>query len=601
VVPPIRQIRRSQYRLLGLAGHGQFGRVYCAIHRRTGELVAIKDLHKDRFPTHKFLRELRFLLSLEHPNIVTCHALEHSTSGRQLILDYCEGGTLRSLMESDTGLTLMEVLSFLADILGALDQAHRQGIVHCDIKPENILLQLTPGGWTARISDFGIARLSQEAKSSDMGQTGSPAYMAPERFYNQHPAQSDLYAVGVVFYELLVGHRPFSGTPMELMVAHLNALPQMPEQVPEPLASFGLKSLEKLLPRRFKTAGDMQKALMALAQQVRAGELETGLLPPRSHPPEVKASPLPTVSLPHGIEVLGLVSLTAQTQLLLTCSQGQVWFYHCSRGNLDVPGPTQSFSLADPVRQFIPLPQGGVLVTDTSLHLLSMAHGLGRIAHTPEGFLGATIAPSGRWFAICPRQPGDRSLSLLIHRLRVDLGGSVKISAPRSVPLPDSKGAMVSLLALDERHVALVMRQERSTRFYVATRRGTYVGSLAVQVPLHGLVSTAHPYRYLALEVGYPNSLMVIDFKPFKVVRYRLDMAPHWLFETAVGYGLVSADGKFCLINHEGQVLNRLTGLPQPTAMVPLSPTQYLWSVATTQGSQLCTFDLAQVGLDLLF
>lgn len=140
-----RPIRRSHYRLLGLVGHGQFGQVYCAIHRQTGEFVALKHLHKDRFPTHKFLRELRFLLSLEHPNIVTCHALEHSASGRELVLDYCEGGTLRSILESDIALTPEEALGFVLDILAGLEHAHQQGIVHCDIKPENILLRLTPG------------------------------------------------------------------------------------------------------------------------------------------------------------------------------------------------------------------------------------------------------------------------------------------------------------------------------------------------------------------------------------------------------------------------------------------------------------------------
>jgi serine/threonine protein kinase len=116
-------------------------------------------------------------------------------------------------LNSDTRLSLEEILGFMLDILSALNHAHQQGIVHCDIKPENILLQLNPGGWTARISDFGIARLSKEAHESEMGHTGSPAYMAPERFYNQHPKASDLYAVGVILYELLLGHRPFSGTP----------------------------------------------------------------------------------------------------------------------------------------------------------------------------------------------------------------------------------------------------------------------------------------------------------------------------------------------------------------------------------------------------
>ncbi|TVP66721.1 MAG: serine/threonine protein kinase [Leptolyngbya sp. LCM1.Bin17] len=595
------QIRRSHYRLLGLVGHGQFGRVYCAVHRTTGELVAIKDLHKDRFPTHKFLRELRFLLSLEHPNIVTCHALEHSDSGRQLVLDYCEGGTLRSLMESDTPVSLAEIIGFVVDILGALDQAHHHGIVHCDIKPENILLQLTPGGWVTRISDFGIARLSQEAKAADLGQTGSPAYMAPERFYNQHPAASDLYAVGVILYELVVGHRPFLGTPMELMVAHLNQRPTLPSSVPEPMQQVILKALQKLLPKRFKTARDMQRELWQVSQQLRQGTLENTPFPPRSLPPTVIAPPLAPVVLPHPVTVIGLVALDQHTQLLIACHQHHVWFYHWPQGETHVPGPTQGFALPHPIRQFIPLPQGGMLATNSSLHLLSMAHGLGRVIDSPETTVAAAVAPSGRWVTTYPSQPGEGSRNLLIYRLTMAMGQPVTVGAPRAVTLPDLAGTFVDLLALDDRHVMVVMRQGQSTQIHITSRRGTYLGSKVVQVPCDRLVATARPYRYLALEVDQPQSVLVLDVKPFRMVRYRLPIHPQWLFETAVGYGLLSSEGEFCLLNDEGQVLNRLDGLPCPTAMVSMSPTQYLWSLSTDQGSQLCTFDLAKMDLDLLF
>ncbi|MCY7392636.1 MAG: serine/threonine protein kinase, partial [Leptolyngbyaceae cyanobacterium CAN_BIN12] len=184
----------SNYRLLGLIGQGQFGRVYCASHRKTGRLVALKELNRDRFSTRNFLRELRFLLSLQHSNIVTCQALEHTATGRYLVMDYCESGTLRSLLSEEIQLQPLQGLSLIAQILAGLDHAHQREIVHCDIKPENILLTATATGWTARITDFGIARLSQELSTDGFGNTGSPAYMAPERFYGQHSPASDLYA-----------------------------------------------------------------------------------------------------------------------------------------------------------------------------------------------------------------------------------------------------------------------------------------------------------------------------------------------------------------------------------------------------------------------
>ncbi|MBE9068110.1 serine/threonine-protein kinase, partial [Leptolyngbya cf. ectocarpi LEGE 11479] len=185
--------QRSSYRLLGLVGNGQFGRVYCGVHRKTGQLVAIKYVHRHSLSTHAFLRELHCLLSLTHPNIVTCYALEHSDEGRRLVLEYCAGGTLRSHMLSS--LSLADILNLVADVLCGLAHAHQQGIVHCDIKPENILLSYRDGRWRAKISDFGIAKLIQEQPhQKGSGQTGSPAYMAPERFYCQYSPAADVYA-----------------------------------------------------------------------------------------------------------------------------------------------------------------------------------------------------------------------------------------------------------------------------------------------------------------------------------------------------------------------------------------------------------------------
>jgi serine/threonine-protein kinase len=250
---------------MGLVGQGQFGRVYCASHRKTGRLVALKELDKERFPTHKFLRELRFLLSLQHDNIVTCHALEHTPTGRYLVMDYCEGGTLRGLMEDDMRLHPSQCLKLTTDILAGLDHAHHRGIVHCDIKPENILLTLQADGWRARISDFGIARLHQDIISDGSGNTGSPAYMAPERFYGQYSITSDLYAVGVLLFELLVGFRPFSGVPIEMMSAHLNRPVSIPNTVPAALQTVILTALQKLPARRFQSATEMLKAVQTAA------------------------------------------------------------------------------------------------------------------------------------------------------------------------------------------------------------------------------------------------------------------------------------------------------------------------------------------------
>lgn len=285
-------VRHSKYRILGLVGQGQFGRVFCASVRQAspkqsaGQLVALKELSHQQAPTSEFLRELWFLITLQHPNIVTCRALEHTATGRYLVMDYCEGGTLRSLLKQDRPLRLLEGLQLVIGVLAGLDYTHRRGVVHCDIKPENILLTLGPKGWLPRLSDFGIARRLPEVGTSRGNQemspdatVGSPAYMAPERFYGLYSPMSDIYAVGILLFEMLMGYRPFSGPPGKLMWAHLNQRLQLPERIPEPLQEIIKKSLEKLPARRYASAAQMAQALRLVMYDPQVRQLGDGIIP----------------------------------------------------------------------------------------------------------------------------------------------------------------------------------------------------------------------------------------------------------------------------------------------------------------------------------
>ena len=262
------EIFHSKYQILHLLGQGQFGRVFCAVNRQTGELVALKELDRQRFPTRLFLRELGFLTTLQHPNIVSCRGLEYSPTGRYLMMDYCREGTLREFIESEEKSNLLQSLKLITDILSGLEYAHERDIVHCDLKPENILLETQDKGLTARISDFGIARLSKEVNSAKIsgGDTGSPAYMAPERFYGHYSYASDIYAVGVILFELLVGERPFSGIFRDLRNAHLNQTITIPDTVPFVLRSTISKALQKLPQRRFESASEMLKSIQIATQ-----------------------------------------------------------------------------------------------------------------------------------------------------------------------------------------------------------------------------------------------------------------------------------------------------------------------------------------------
>ena len=254
---------RSKYQILDLIGQGQYGRVYCATHRQTKEIVALKELDRQKFPTKKFLRELGFLVTLQHPNIVSCRGLEYSSTGRFLVMDYCQNGTLRDLIESNQKLDLALSLKLIIDILLGLEYAGDRNIVHRDLKPENILLEIKKGIYTARIADFGIARLGKETKAMQMnaGDTGSPAYMAPEQFYGRYSHASDLYTVGIMLFELITGDRPFSGTFSKLQHSHLNETVHIPDTVPFLLRSTIAKALQKLPQKRFATAGEMLKSI----------------------------------------------------------------------------------------------------------------------------------------------------------------------------------------------------------------------------------------------------------------------------------------------------------------------------------------------------
>ncbi|MGI0488354.1 serine/threonine-protein kinase [Pantanalinema rosaneae CENA516] len=509
-----RELKRSKYRLLGLVGQGQFGKVYCAIHRKTGRLVALKDLDRQRFPTHKFLRELRFLLSLQHPNIVTCQALEHTATGRYLVMDYCEGGTLRSLVDEEISLHPQQSLKLVADVLAGLDHAHSRGIVHCDIKPENILLAVQRGGWVARISDFGIARLSQELRSEGANNTGSPAYMAPERFYGQYSPASDIYAVGILLFELLAGYRPFSGAPADLMSAHLNQPLKIPPSIPVALQAVIAKALQKLPGRRFRSAAEMLTALQTAALESVELYLSQDwptatLLRPTTTSPVCAFQSLRQESLqtpvqqlltgsttgggsfpPHALTVVNVTGNGQvegrQTERIYWVSEQQVGC-HCyadrillshgiaGRGNPELPAIV-TVTLPDPIQELIIRPQGGFAITARSIYWLSPAfwqsepdqHGQGQLpparpdAAMPQSICDFTtpfltaIDPTGCWMATTTLAPEsvDRSLSLWnLHSLQ-------SLTPIKHCPIPSEVRRQATppfqLMALDHRHLAML-------------------------------------------------------------------------------------------------------------------------------------------------
>ncbi|PZV14414.1 MAG: serine/threonine protein kinase [Leptolyngbya sp.] len=630
---------------MGLVGQGQFGRVYCASHRKTGRLVALKELNRDRFSTRNFLRELRFLLSLQHPNIVICQALEHTATGRCLVMDYCEGGTLRDLLSDEMQLHPLQGLNLIIQILAGLDHAHQRKIVHCDIKPENILLVATATGWTARITDFGIARLSQELSTEGFGNTGSPAYMAPERFYGQHSPASDLYAVGILLFEVLTGYRPFSGLPGELMAAHLNQALVLPNTIPNAICPIIRTALQKLPARRFRSAAEMLGALQdAIAQcelslsegwqpHILQRSSATRTIVPFRHAyqeglqtpvrqlaalqdnPAAIAQPLYRVfSNQIGCQWVSELELFSKTALGTS-------FEIKNPTDLPLSFPLTTIRLPEPALQLQICAQACFAATQQAVYRLALPvlqtdlvqqrqpnrdaltiqQSAPQLIATLRQDAVLTIEPSGRWLATATPLLDKTQSQLHIWNLQN--------SQPFKPAIALAIDPCFQLLALDARHGAALSPITDSsanacivgTQIELFTRRGKMVGRISLPIPLRHLCLTQTPYRLLALEPGHPNSLVLLDLKPLRIERIGLSLAPKFLASTNWGYLVMDGAGQIVLINRMGQEIGQIDGPINPTAMGLLNA--YQVAIATWNGTEgtLSIVDLRHLDLDIVF
>lgn len=621
-----RRTLRSKYRVLGLIGQGQFGRVYCATHRKTGEIVALKSLDHARFPTHQFLRELRFLLSLRHPNIVACRTLEHTSKGRCLVMDYCEGGTLRHLLEGGWNLSLRQIFHLIRDILAGLSHAETQAIIHCDIKPENILLVLSSEGWTAKITDFGIARFGQDLKIGT-GTTGSPAYMAPERFYGQYHTSTDLYAVGILLFEFLVGSRPFSGTPQELMDAHLNTIPKIPETVPASLRPILSKSLQKLPARRFQSAKDMLQALQAAIETLEAQLIQLNFRHVWNTPPApVAFEAVWHVPLSTPVTRLALVKaehdggkllekevtdLPPPRELLYHSSSNQVRCALYGGGILTDRNPQifqREFDLT--VCDLVTTPAGCFIVTPHHIYRwhfqANQGSSLNLLVPAPitcvqefDTSVQAVIAVNGQWFAAASHPPGLSSVQIVV--------GKLQSCANLSPPIDCRSPSLSQLIMLDPGHGLVIGQEQTHTVLELFNRRGHWLGCLPLGVMLERCASGIQPYQLIGLEVGYPNALLVVDLKPLRIRRLSLPIEPACFTAMPWGYVVADTQAQILLLDREGDVLGWIrspletTRSGKVTALTTLGNHGLLLATWEGKTGNLWAIDLRQLEIDLLF
>jgi serine/threonine-protein kinase len=271
----------DKFQLTACIGIGGSGAVYRADQIALGRTVAVKilneDLSADARMIKRFHDEATSASRLNHPNCVSIIDYGQSTDGLlYLAMEYVKGPTLTQLLATHNPLALDRVLDIVMQALAGIEEAHLAGVVHADLKADNIIVdQRRAGIDVVKIVDFGIARLVTGARDEDRSISGTPEYMAPEVISGAPPSfASDLYAVGIILYELLAYKTPFfAGSTTEILANHLKAVvPSLVSRqghVPRQLDAIIAKALAKHPADRFASASHMRTALAGLATRTR--------------------------------------------------------------------------------------------------------------------------------------------------------------------------------------------------------------------------------------------------------------------------------------------------------------------------------------------
>ncbi|MFT3776273.1 MAG: serine/threonine-protein kinase [Minicystis sp.] len=290
---PTRQIGAildGRYQLKGLVGKGGMARVYLAEDIRTKEPVAVKilnrDIARDRVSRERFLREIEVAASIGHPNVVQVFdAGERPDGAPFIVLEFLHGESLGDLLRRDDAVEPAFGVPMIAKAASALAAAHRAGIIHRDVKPDNLFLVGERGApYTLKVVDFGMAKLQEVSNLSQTGMTlGTLAYIAPEQaLADPIDARTDIYGLGVVMYRMLTGQLPFNPADDAMLVAqHLFVPPLRPSAVRPGLdpriEAVIMTALRKRPENRYPTmaalAEDLERILGERPGEVREGPI----------------------------------------------------------------------------------------------------------------------------------------------------------------------------------------------------------------------------------------------------------------------------------------------------------------------------------------
>ena len=291
----------GKYKIIEEVGRGGFAAVYKAVDTTLDRTVALKFLapHLLWDPTfvQRFQREAKVAANLDHPNIVTIYEVSQVEGVYFIAMQFLEGRTLSQVLEAEGALPVSQVQAIIEQVASALDYAHARGFVHRDIKPSNIIVA-SDGKVT--LTDFGLVKAGEGTKLSTTGMVfGTPEYMSPEQAEGKVlDAQSDVYSLGVVLFEMLAGQAPFvADTTPAVMYKHVNEPPpleELPSDLPQGVVAVVEKALAKKREARYQSAGEMARAL----EEATEARVKVTPIPPEPEvpvPPPVVKKPIPLV------------------------------------------------------------------------------------------------------------------------------------------------------------------------------------------------------------------------------------------------------------------------------------------------------------------
>lgn len=278
----------DRYRVVAQIGRGAMGTVYRAEHVQISKVMAIKLLHRElqENPENvtRFHREAESASRLNHPNTVHVFDFGRTKSGSlYIVMEYVDGDDLAKVLDKDGPMPFGRVAYLVAQVAGSVEDAHAAGIVHRDLKPENIVIATGRDGETAKVLDFGLAKLFEgtvEAQVTSSGTiVGTPYYMSPEQIHGQElDGRSDIYAIGAIMYECVVGKPPFEApNPVGVLSKHLSEEPlppsaRSPLSVPAEADRIILRCLEKDPGQRYQSAEEVRQALIEYLSTVGDGD-----------------------------------------------------------------------------------------------------------------------------------------------------------------------------------------------------------------------------------------------------------------------------------------------------------------------------------------